>query len=254
MKLFMHSIISLILTFLTSSYLLAQTFDHNHTVFDEILNDCVKLSKGTSSVDYKKIKANVKKLNNYLDSLSNVKPIEYQNFTKKQKLSFLINAYNAFTISLIVENYPVSSIKKLGTLLTSPWKKVFFKFLGKDSSLDFIEHETIRKNFKEPRIHFAVVCASVGCPSLRNEAYIATKLEEQLEDSAKVFINHKARNYFDKSSNTFYLSKIFDWYGSDFGNVQKFVAKRMNLLDDNQVTGKEKISFLSYDWSLNETK
>ncbi|MFM8313131.1 MAG: DUF547 domain-containing protein, partial [Deltaproteobacteria bacterium] len=175
-----------------------------------------------------------------------------------EKLAFLINAYNALTIKWILQHYPVKSIKDTGGFLSSPWKKKFFKLFGEEQSLDGIEHGILRKDFQEPRIHFAVVCASKGCPALKGEAYTAAKLEEQLESSARNFLRDSERNYYNAEENRFFLSKIFDWYGDDFkkklGSVQAFIVPRM-IPDTSTVKIQEStLKYLDYDWSLNETK
>ena len=137
-------------------------------------------------------------------------------------------------------------------------KKKFFKMFGQDTSLDNVEHDMIRKLFTEPRIHFAVVCASKGCPSLRNEAYVGKKLNEQLESGAKAFLSDSSRNRFDSATGKLMLSRIFDWYGDDFkkkdGTVQNFVALRMAKAPDEHAKIKAaSLDWLDYDWSLNET-
>lgn len=236
---------------------LAFGFDHNHASWDAWLKKYVTVRGAVSTVDYKLAKVNLAELESYLKVLESVGAKEFLAFSEPQKLAFLINSYNAFTVKLILNHYPVKSIKKIGSLFSSPWKMKFFKLFGEDSYLDQIEHERIRKEFAEPRIHFAVVCASKGCPALRNEAFRADKLESQFESAAMNFLKDSERNLYGKEKNEFQLSKIFDWYGDDFkknfGSVQAFVASRLAQNPEEEARMKSaSLKFLDYDWSLNE--
>ncbi|MCT4643000.1 MAG: DUF547 domain-containing protein [Bacteriovoracaceae bacterium] len=225
------------------------SFDHSHAKFDSLLQKYVSYKKSQSLVDYKGFKKDKSILESYLADLSAVEKKTYNNFSADEKLAFLINAYNAFTIKLIVENYPVESIKDIGSLFTSPWKKKFFKLFGKKMTLDGIEHGTIRKQFKEPRIHFAVNCASLGCPSLYNRAFIPGKLDVMLELVTQKFLNNKEKNFV--KNDELHISKIFDWYGDDFdvaGGVETFIKKKLKL------KGSYDLEYLDYDWDLNEKK
>lgn len=239
----------------------ASSFDQTHSSWTRFLKTHVKVSGAKSTVPYAAIKRNPSDLEAYVRSLEAVNQSEFGSFNVDQKLAFLINAYNALTVKLVVDHYPVKSIKDIGSLFSSPWKKKFFKLLGKERSLDEIEHEMIRKQFAEPRIHFALVCASTSCPALRPEAFSSTKLNEQLEEQARLFITDKDRNRFDPSQAKLSLSSIFKWYGTDFekssGSVKAFVAPYMasepgekGLIQKQEVT----ILYLDYNWSLNETK
>jgi hypothetical protein len=159
----------------------------------------------------------------------------------------------------------VKSIKDLGSLFTSPWKKRFFSLLGQPRHLDDIEHGVIRAPgvFDEPRIHMAANCASIGCPALRPEAYVAEKLEAQLEDSVMRFLSDRSRNRVNAQSGRLEVSKIFDWYGIDFaraGSVEAWLARYADLLADDPQTrqalreGRLRLAFLDYDWALNDLK
>lgn len=185
--------------------------------------------------------------------------------TREQKLAFLINAYNAFTIDLIVRNPNIKSIKDLGSLLSSPWKKRFVSLFGEKLSLDEIEHGLIRKDplFQEPRIHFAVNCASIGCPALSQEAFVASRLDSQLETVTKNFLRDRARNRIEGKK--VIISKIFDWYAEDFEkswqgivSVQYFLSKYSSALADNPeqegvLKSKDlSIKYSDYDWNLNK--
>lgn len=248
-----------LISLLISTKVLA--FDQAHKSFDKLLKETVSYKGSQSLVDYKKIKKNPAALNSYLDSLSTVKKEEFDSWTAGNKLAFLINAYNAFTIKLIVDNYPTKSIKDLGSFLKSPWKKEFFKLFGKSTHLDGIEHDMIRKKFDEPRIHFSVVCASIGCPPLHNFAFTGNGLEKQLKAATKAFLMDTNKNSYNPKKKKLRISKIFKWYGDDFnkkyGSYLKFISTRITKDKEAQkLIAKDEISssWNSYDWNLNEKK
>jgi Protein of unknown function, DUF547 len=245
-------------------------FAFDHSAFDALLKkNVVQLDGGKASqvkyADFAKDRAQFKA---YLDSISKVPAAEFKTWNKNEQLAFLINAYNAYTIELILTKYPdLKSIKDFGTTFTSPWKKKFFTLLGEEKALDDIEHGMIRAEgvYNDPRIHFVVNCASIGCPPLRNEAITAAKLDAQLDDSAAKFLSDRSRNRYASGSLT--LSKIFDWYGKDFAkgwkgytSLNQFIAKYSDALADNAADkqtlaeGKFKLSFSDYDWNLNDAK
>ncbi|MGE3759221.1 MAG: DUF547 domain-containing protein [Pseudobdellovibrionaceae bacterium] len=236
-------------------------FDQTHSMWTQFLQKHVKKSAHSSTVNYKEIKRDPSKLETYLKALESVSQDEFNRFSNDERLAFLINSYNAFTVKLIVDHYPVKSIKDIGSLFSSPWKKKFFRLLGEERSLDNIEHDMIRKQFNEPRIHFAVNCASVGCPALRDEAFVASGLDKQLEDASVSFLSDKTRNRYNPETKKLELSSIFKWYGSDFpkkyGSLEAFLATRITSNPEYQKLVQEKkvnISYLDYDWSLNEEK
>jgi hypothetical protein len=240
--------------FLTNIY---AGFDHTHQAFDQLLKKHVTFKGYQSLVDYKGLKKST--LDKYLDTLKNVTSKQFEGWDKNNQLAFLINSYNAFTLKLIVQNYPVKSIKDLGGFLSSPWRKKFFKLFGKKTHLDHIEHELIRKNFDEPRIHFAVVCASIGCPPMQNFAFQGLLLEAQLEKAIVPFLLDINKNKLDPAKKTLYVSKIFKWYGSDFdkkfGHYLNFLAPRLTQ-DPTQLkelkSKKWDIEYTDYSWKLNE--
>lgn len=221
----------------------------DHSIYGQLLNAHVK----NGHVDYGGFKKDEQRLNDYLSLLEQVDPMELNH---SEKMAFYINVYNAWTIKLIIDNYPgVKSIKELGTLFQSPWKKKFVKVDGNTVTLDYIEHDILRPVFKDPRIHFAVNCASKSCPPLLAEPYTGADLERQLDQAAKEFINDPSNNYIE--GRTLYVSRIFKWFNKDFGgNVLGFVstyargdlAKRIER--DKALI---KIKYLKYDWSLNGT-
>ncbi len=236
-------------------------FDHSHRPWNEFLHRFVVTDGHESRVNYTKVKTDPKILEAYVTALEKVKKSEFDRFSEPQKLAFLINAYNAFTVKLIVDHYPVKSIKDIGSFLKSPWKIKFFTLLGEEKYLDNIEHDMIRKWFNEPRIHFALVCASKGCPALRNEAFVGDRLDQQLEDAAKNFLTDRSKNRYSAASKKLELSSIFKWYGEDFqkkfGATEAFIDSRITEIPEEQETIRAKkasISYLDYDWSLNDEK
>ena len=175
-------------------------------------------------------------------------------WSEAEQLAYWINAYNAFTVKLIADNYPVESIEDLHPTLNIPllntvWHKKFFKIGGRASSLDEIEHKILRKKFNEPRIHFAINCASYSCPPLRNEAYTAGELNKQLDEQAKAFINNPAHNKLSPEKAS--LSKIFSWFKGDFtkdGSLTDYINRYANT----KLKPNAEISHLEYDWRLNK--
>jgi hypothetical protein len=186
-------------------------------------------------------------------------------WSRQQQLAFLINAYNAFTVALILSQWPeLESIRDLGSVFRSPWKKSFIDLLGETVSLDDIEHGMIREpgRYDDPRIHFAVNCASVGCPALRREAYRGERLEEQLEDQTHSFLADRSRNRL--AAGELQVSSIFKWYGEDFRSgwrdldtLEAFLAHYGSALGLDEARrralrrGAIDIDFLDYDWRLN---
>jgi hypothetical protein len=250
----------------------ALAFDQSHAAWDALLKRHVLVAPdgNASRVDYAGLRADPSAFQSYLDGLSSVTEAEYRGWTREQQLAFLINAYNAFTIKLVLTRYPdLKSIKDLGSFLKSPWKKAFFVLLGAERSLDDVEHGLIRAPgaFDEPRIHFAVNCASIGCPMLRNGAYAAERLEAQLEDSARRFLADRSRNRYDPPSAELQVSRIFNWYKADFEkgsrgitSVPLFLARYADLLADGAAArasvrqGQAPIRYLDYDWTLNDSR
>lgn len=205
-------------------------------------------------VNYSGLLDNKQSLLNYTTYLSENPPTASWN--KNDQLAYWINAYNAFTVLLIVDNYPIESIKDLNPLLTIPtirsvWTKEWFEIGGKDFSLDYIEHKILRKEFDEPRIHFAINCASYSCPILRREAYEGLRIDEQLDEQARLFINDASRNTLGKDNVK--LSLIFNWFGGDFKKGQSLV-QFVKLYSDVAIDDDAKISFAKYDWKLNDSK
>ncbi len=250
-----HTLFLFLLTFSLPSF----SFDHLHSDYDKLLNIIV-IEKGAETVvDYDYLKKNPDPLNNYLTNIETVSKQDFDSWNKNQQLAFLINSYNAFTLKLIINNYPgIESIRDLGSFISSPWKKKFFTLFGNNTNLDYIEHDLLRKNYNEPRIHFAINCASKSCPALQKQAYIETGLNEQLEHAAKQFMRDPQHNRFDKEKKHLEISSIFDWFASDFtktGSLQNYIAPYISDDPDIQKFLKDetiKITYLDYDWSLNK--
>ncbi len=250
----------------------ALAFDHSYKAWDDLLKKHVRYVQdgNASRVDYAGFARDHAALKAVLDEDSKVSRTEFDSWTKPQQQAFLINAYNAFTVELILSSYPdLKSIRDLGSFLSKPWSRKFFKLFGQDSYLDFIEHEMLRKEgvYDDPRVHVAVVCASIGCPMLRNEAFTADKLDAQLADAMRRFLSDRTRNRYDPQAKKLEVSKIFDWYGKDFEKGHKgFTSVKATLAryageladkpeDRTAVRGqKADVTFLDYDWSLNDVK
>ncbi len=269
----MKKILALIAALGLSTAASAQSFDHSHAAFTTLLKKHVIVLDGgkASQVKYAELKKDQPQLKAYLDQLSKVTESDFKGWSKPQQMAFLINAYNGYTLELILQNYPVKSIKDIGGVFDNRWKRKFFKLLGQDSFLDKIEHETLRKPgaYNEPRVHYAVNCASIGCPPLREEAFTADKLNAQLEEQAVRFLSDRSRNRF--ANGKLEVSMIFNWFKEDWtsgytgfdgktaaikSREEYFVRYAKQLADsptDQKIIadGKASISHLDYDWNLN---
>ncbi len=215
----------------------AQNFDNS--IWNKTLESYVNEN---GNVNYKVLKENDADLNTYLRQFEKINPTEQ--WTKAEKLAYWINAYNAFTIKLIIDNYPIKSIKDI----EKPWDKKFISIDGELLSLNHIEHEILRK-MNEPRIHFAIVCASVSCPKLQNIAFESSTIEAQLANATKEFLADSTRN--NLSQNKIKISKLFKWFSSDFkqkGSLIDFLNKYSEIT----ISKKASKSYKDYDWNLNE--
>lgn len=244
---------------------LAQGFDHTHGAWDAQVRKHVVLAPDakSSQVRYAEFAKERAALKTYLATLSKVTEAEFGAWTREQRMAFLINAYNAFTVEKILLRYPnLKSIRDFGTIFGNPWKDRFFTLFGRESYLDQIEHEMLRKPgaYNELRVHYAVNCASIGCPMLREEAYTADKLERQLEEQAVRFLSDRTRNRFNAQNGRLEVSQIFDWFKEDFGEREKYFARYAKLLADAPehqkavAEGKAPLAFIDYDWSLNDVR
>lgn len=250
----------------------APAFDHTHSAWTALLQRHVLLQRAgqASQLRYAALAAERPALQRYLAALSAVQATQFSAFTRAQQQAFLINAYNAFTAELVLTRYPaLQSIKDLGGLLSSPWKPAWIPLLGRQLSLDGIEHDLLRRRgaYDEPRVHFALNCASVGCPMLREEAYVADRLDAQLAQQAKRFMADRTRNRWNAARGRLELSKIFDWYGDDFrqghqgiASLTAFAARYADVLADAPAERERirsesvEVAFLAYDWALNDAR
>ena len=229
---------------------LKATFDHSHDAFTQVLQKVVHPQGRASRVDYRQLTQDPDRLSTYLATLSSVSQQQFNGFTKPQQLAFLINAYNGYQLKLVIDNYPIGSIKDVGNFFRSPWDIEFFQLFGDDASLNLIEHGMIREQFNEPRIHFAVNCASISCPPLQRVAFQAVQLDEQLEAATVNFLNDESVNRVDPNSNRLLVSKIFDWYGEDFDDVTAFILSKMQGVESSNQAFK--LDYLDDDWGLNQ--
>lgn len=230
-------------------------FDHQHTLWGRVLRGFVRDAR----VDYAELKARPADLDAYLGALAAIAPEEFNRWTRDQRLATLLNLYNAQTLRLIADHHPVASIKSIGLLSGSAWKMKVVRFGSRTMSLDDLEHGLLRKEYQEPRVHFALVCGARGCPPLRGEPYVAERLDHQLNDQGRLFLADTTRNRLDPGTRTLWLSPIFDWFKSDFttegGTLPGFVARFLpESARDQLATLKDpRIRFTEYDWGLNES-
>ncbi len=231
-------------------------------------------------VDYKALKAHRKPLDTFVRSLGKLKKQRYKKWEKKSQIAFWINAYNAITLKIIIDNYPIEA-GFFGSLsypsnsirqISGVFDEITHKIMGKKMTLDDIEHETLRKDFNEPRIHIALVCAAMSCPRLLNQPYTARKLDDQFGMQAHQFVRQPDNFKIERDNGYVYISSIFDWFGQDFiktyapkkafKDLSKKNAAVLNYLKDHLkkkdrrylLQGDYSVYYLDYDWSLNEQK
>ncbi|UHQ55720.1 DUF547 domain-containing protein [Microbulbifer sp. YPW16] len=256
----------LVIILLLSQFTLARATVPDHHIWSNLLQDHVILADGghSSTVDYRGMQADRQQLVRYLAQLAEVDRNTFDGWEEADQLAFLINAYNAATIQLVLAEYPgLDSIRDIGWLPGAPWRREFVALFGRRYSLDEIEHGMIRRDFNEPRIHFAVNCASVGCPMLREEAYTGERLEQQLEQQARRFLSDRSRNR--ATPGGLRLSPIFEWYRDDFSRGWRGHSSLGEfLLDYREALGlsaaqaaalranEMDIIYLEYDWRLND--
>jgi hypothetical protein len=219
----------------------------DNSIYGELLKKYVRDGK----VDYAGFKTEEAKLNQYLKVLEKIDP---DSLSRDEQYAFYANAYNAWTIKLILSGYPgVTSIKDLGSLVQSPWKKEIVRIGGEVTSLDHVEHDILRPRYKDPRVHFAINCAAKSCPPLRPEPFSGNILDRQLDDSTRSFINDPES--YRLEDNELYVSRIFKWFSEDFNeDVFGFFLKYAtgNLKKELEAkSDRIKVKYLQYDWSLN---
>jgi hypothetical protein len=248
--------LSLIPYFLfTVSSLQAADFDHSHSSLEIVLKRFVK----DGLVNYSALKASPAEVDSYLDQIAAVPKDDFRKWTEDQQLAFLINLYNAQTLRLIIEHYPVKSIKDIGSAFRGPWDQPVVRLFGEKTTLKHLESGVLSKDYQVPEIHFALVCASLGCPELRNESYVADKLPHQLTDQGRRFLAASGKNSIDLGKRIVYLSPIFKWFNADFvqksGSILEFIQFYLTPELSEQIgQGAFKIKYTEYDWSLNDSK
>ncbi len=243
----------------------AVEFDHNYKTFNTTLHTHVK----DGMVDYQNIKTAPKNLNDALKKWGSITKGEFNSWSEKQQLAFLFNVYNGSTIKLIVNNYPVDSIKDIGGFFKGPWDQEIVQLFDEVITLDHLEHQILRKEYDEPRLHLALVCAAKGCPPLRSEAYTAEHFDVQLDDQIQQLLSDKLKFKIDQKNKKAYLSPIFKWYGDDFiakyspasgfDNLSKKDSAVANYIYEYLPEKKKQflhagnytVEHLDYDWSLN---
>ncbi len=250
----------------------AHALDHSYAAWDDLLRRHVRyVENGSASrVSYAGFLKDRVQLRSVLAGFEGVGRPEFDAWTRPQQQAFLMNAYNAFTVEKILTRYPdLRSIRDFGSVFGNPWKDRFFTLFGERASLDHIEHDMLRKDgaYDDPRVHVAVVCASIGCPMLRNEAFRPETLDAQLEDAMRRFLSDRTRNRYDPKKRRLEVSRIFDWYGKDFEkghrgftSVKATLARYADLLadaeEDRALIRQQKadVAFLDYDWGLNDAR
>ena len=214
------------------------------SIFDSLLQKNVDK---TGRVDYQSLKNNETLLDNYLAYIQNNEPTK--DWSSNKKKAFWINTYNAYTIKIILNNYPLKSIRDIKIDGKTAWKIPFVKVGQKRYTLDQIEHKILRKKFNDPRIHVGINCASVSCPRLWNFAFTEDNIAYSLDNLMKVFINDTTRNKISKKNVA--LSEIFNWFSKDFiknGTIINY----LNTYAAIKISEKASIKYLTYDWSLNK--
>ena len=217
------------------------------SLYAELLSKYVK----NGIVNYQGFKNDEENLDQYLKVLEKT---DTKTLSRNEQFAFYVNAYNAWTIKLILSGYPgIKSIKDLGSLFKSPWKKKICRIDGKIITLDDIEHNILRPRFKDPRVHFAINCAAKSCPPLRSEPYRGGELDQQLDEMTRAFINDLESNRLE--GHTLYVSSILKWFAEDFNKdiIGFFLKYAKGDLKEQLEANKEKIrvKYLDYDWSLN---
>ena len=221
----------------------------SHNLWSSLLKKHVDKN---GSVNYEGFIKDSLSLNRYLRLLSNNKP-NSRFWSEDETKAYWINAYNAFTIRLIIRNYPLESIRDLNHIIDDPaytiWHKRFIDIGGAPYSLDEIEHRILRRDFDDPNIHFGLNCAAYSCPKLIMEAYYASSINNQLEQNAREFINNKELNSISESK--IQVSQIFNWFLSDFTTNNESLIDFLNKYSNTKINSDAIIDFKDYDWHLN---
>lgn len=237
------------------------SFDHFHQDLAHFLNQY----STRAFVNYAAIHKNPEILERYLHTISLIRKEEFQKWSKEEQMSLLINLYNASVIDLVSKHYPVQSVRDIGDFFQGPWSKKFVFFLQEKVSLEEIETQ-LRKNYDDPRIHFALSFASISSPNLRYEPYTPVQIDSQLDKQAFEFMRDFDKNFLEEETSTLYLSSIFSWYREDFektyGNTMLCITKYFPQLQVKTVEDVHfktqslhyKVLYLDFNWALNDWK
>ncbi len=270
-------VFSLLCLGIIGSVVLAQENDFSKAKYAQVLHKHVD-EKGL--VDYRALKENRLDLDDFLIAVEKLDVAIYQKWKDEKKISFWIDVYNALTLEVTLNHYPIKSsfLKSLKypknsiRQIAGVWDKIAFPVMGEEMTLDHIEHKILRQEFHEPRIHMALVCAALSCPPLRQEPYEGEMLTEQLDDQTRRFVSSLKGFIIDRENNRVYLSSIFKWYGEDFIGVYEpdsgytglnrkeravlsFISQYLPDEDQKYIKyGSYKVEYLDYDWTLNERK
>ena len=225
----------------------------DHAAWDTLLSGYLRMgSDGVSRVDYRRMSGSRGKLAGYIKTLEGT---QVSSLDRPEQKAYWINFYNALTVAVILDHYPVDSIRDIdispGLLSNGPWGAKLAKVEGEEVSLDDIEHRILRPIWKDPRIHYAVNCASIGCPNLAPKAFTPARLEGMLNEGAKAYVTHP-RGVSVKGSKVT-ASKIYDWFQEDFGGNEKSVIAHLRKHGAKGLDGATGIDSYAYDWSLNDT-
>lgn len=260
----MNVVLALALATGTDFPLVPSAFDHSHALWTEVLTAHVR----GDGVEYEKLKANRAKLDLYLASLETVMPEEFAGWKREQRYAFWINAYNAYTIRRVVDAYPVASVQDLADEDKKsfwdqefvPLGRLFAEAGDRKLTLNDLENKILRPNFKDARVHAALNCASRGCPPLQDEAFVADRLEKQLDARVTEWLADRSRIRYDRDERRLRVSRIFEWYRGDFvrdgGSLQGWIGPRAPASERAWIAAAEdlKIEYLDYSWKLNDAK
>lgn len=239
----------------------AVDFDHEHAQYAEVLARVVH----AGAVDYAALQRDRKLLDNYRARLAAVSETTLNSWSRDQQLAFWINAYNTSVLATIIDHYPITRGSLIGLAFpaNSIWqipgafKTARYKLAGRARSLDTIEHDIVRPDFREPRVHMALVCAARGCPPLRDEPFVSSRLSVQLDDQTRVYLGDRDHGLsWDSGAKRLAISSIFKWFAEDFaaGGVREFVARHVGdpALAAAVRDSANSLRYLDYDWTLNE--
>lgn len=228
----------------------------DHSAWNDILASYINRTEDNrTEFSYSTVTdADKQKLNSYIDALSSIDPTT---LTRDESFAYWANLYNAVTVDVILDNYPVKSIMRITSgLRPGPWKRKLISINGEKLTLDNIEHDILRDFFKDNRVHYAVNCASYGCPNLAGKAFTSENLEEMLEAGARDYVNHPRGVTVKNGKVT--ASSIYKWFAADFGNNQAGVLKHLRKYAEpelqEQLSGVTKINKYDYSWALNDAK